>query len=346
MTSAKQVTLVAVQDAPVAFDLPSSIDKLRILTREAVQKVRQEGDGQVERPIVVVFPEAFLSCYPRGYDFGAKIGARTPEGRSWFRRYHQSSVPVRNTDGPEMRAIRQVASENQVTLVVGVIERCDEPVSGMHPAEYGSGNPGGEATLYCTALTISPEGKLLASHRKLMPTGTERLVWGQGDGAGLRVSDTPAGKVGVAICWENYMPLLRYALYAKGMTILCSPTADGRDTWLPSMQHIAQEGRCFVISCNQFNRRRDFPDDYPALYDLKSDDIVTRGGSVIVGPLGEILAGPLFDAKGILYAHVDTTQIVESRMDFDPCGHYARPDVFSLQFDDSSKLASQNLPHN
>jgi nitrilase len=174
-----------------------------------------------------------------------------------------------------------------------------------------------------------------------MPTGTERLVWGQGDGAGIRVADTPCGKVGAAICWENYMPMMRMALYAKGVEVYAAPTADTRETWQPTMQHIAQEGRCFVISACQFNVRSDFPEEYPGFdADLKGDEIVTRGGSVIVGPLGTVLAGPLWDQSGILVAHVDLDSLVEAKMDFDPCGHYSRPDVFTLTIDEGSKQAA------
>lgn len=226
--------------------------------------------------------------------------------------------------------------ENRITLVVGVIERCDRPETGKKRHEYGSSVAGGTGSIYCTALTISETGEVLASHRKLMPTGTERLVWGQGDGEGVRIATTRAGAVGAVICWENYMPLLRTAMYERGVEIYCAPTADSRTTWTSSMQHIAMEGRCYVISCNQFNTRSDYPEDYPALNDLKPDDIVTRGGSVIVGPLGEILAGPLFDEAGILVARVKKNELVEAKMDFDVTGHYARNDVLRLQFNDKS----------
>ena len=192
-----------------------------------------------------------------------------------------------------------------------------------------------------TSLTISPAGDLLAAHRKLMPTGSERLVWGQGDGAGIRVVDTPAGKVGSVICWENYMPLLRMAMYAKGVEVYAAPTADTRDAWTATMRHIGLEGRCFVVGCCQFNVRSDFPSDYPGLSDAGSgDEIVTRGGSVIVGPLGDVLAGPLWDQRGFLVAVVDRNALLEARMDFDPCGHYSRPDVFGLSVDARSKPAS------
>ncbi|PWN48067.1 carbon-nitrogen hydrolase [Violaceomyces palustris] len=346
-TVEEPILLALVQDSPVSFNLEASIQKLKVLTRDAAEKASKQAESTYGKemaenaPIVVVFPEAFLCAYPRGYDFGAKIGSRTPEGRAWFQRYHASSVPVCDVEGPEMTAIRSAASENGVTLVVGVIERCDKPESGPRRGAYGSENAGGPGTLYCTCLTISPQGELLSSHRKLMPTGSERLVWGQGDGAGIRVVDTPAGKVGSVICWENYMPLHRMAVYAKGVEVYCAPTADTRDTWTSSMRHIGAEGRCFVISCCQFNVRSDFPDDYPGYPGLAGDEIVTRGGSMIVGPLGEILAGPLFDQRGILTATVKRSSLIEAKMDFDPSGHYARPDVLRLVVDGESKEAAR-----
>lgn len=196
-----ELILCGVQDTPVAFNLAASLEKFARLADEAAAKARAEASSP-STPVVVVFPEAFLSAYPRGMDFGAKVGARTQEGREWFVKYHASSIPVSDTEGPEMRVIRNAAKRNKITLVVGVIERCDGPITGKKMGEYGSDIKGGSGTLYCTALTISEEGEVLASHRKLMPTGTERLVWGQGDGQGIRVVPTPAGNIGAVICWE------------------------------------------------------------------------------------------------------------------------------------------------
>src|SRR5690606_17936345 len=167
-------------------------------------------------------------------------------------------------------------------------------------------------------------------HRKLMPTAMERLVWGYGDGSTLPVFDTPLGKLDAVICWENYTPLLRTAMYAKGIEIWCAPTADGRKTWLPSMQMVALEGRCFVLSCNQFTRRRDFPADYDAIQGDDPDTVISEGGSCIVDPLGEVLAGPAWDGECILTAEIDRGQIARGKYDFDVTGHYARPDVFRL----------------
>jgi nitrilase len=204
-------------------------------------------------------------------------------------------------------------------MVVGVVER-----------------DGG--TLYCTALFLSPDG-LLGKHRKVMPTGAERSVWGFGDGSTLPVIDTPLGRIGAVICWENYMPLLRMAMYAKGVQLWCAPTADGRETWLPTMRHIALEGRCFVLSCNQFTRRRDFPPDLPNDLAGGPDDVVSTGGSCIVGPLGQVLAGPAWDGEEILYADIELDEITRAKFDFDVTGHYARPDIFRLVVDEEPKPA-------
>lgn len=267
----KPTVLVAVQDTPQAFDLPTSIAKLATLTASAAARARDDavakwGAETASRAnILVVFPEAFLSAYPRGLDFGAVVGSRTDAGRAWFRRYHESSVPVGDVEGPEMSAIRKAARDNGVTLVVGVIERCDCPASGPPRSTWGAAEKGGSGTLYCCALTISPTGVLLSAHRKLAPTGSERLVWGQGSRGDIRAADTPVGRVGAAICWENYVPLFRHALYEEGVEVWAAPTADAREVWQGTMGHVALEGRCFVVSCNQFNRRRDYPEDYPSL---------------------------------------------------------------------------------
>jgi nitrilase len=257
---------------------------------------------------LVVFPEAFISAYPKGLDFGARLGSRTPEGRNDFRRYFESAIEV---PSPATETLAAAARANQVYMVIGVIER-----------------DGG--TLYCTALFFSREGRLMGKHRKLMPTAMERLVWGYGDGSTLPVFETPLGKIGTVICWENYMPLLRMAMYSKGVQLYCAPTADDRDTWVPSMQHIALEGRCFVLTACQFIKRGDFPPDYAAIQGNDPNTVMMRGGSCIVGPLGKILAGPNFDGECILTAEVDLGDVVRGKYDFDVVGHYARPDVFRL----------------
>lgn len=300
-----------VQAAPVAFDLQATFEKVREFSADAARQGAK----------LVLFPEAFISAYPRGASFGATIGARTAEGRDLFRRYHASSIDV---PGPAVEMLAAIAKQNRLHLVIGVIER-----------------DGG--TLYCTVLTFAPDGKFLGTHRKLMPTGSERLVWGFGDGSTLPVYDTEIGKLGSVICWENYMPMMRAAMYAQRIQIYCAPTADGRPTWLPSMQHIALEGRCFVLSSNQFCRRADYPQDYPSDLPAEPEAIVSRGGSCIVDPFGNVLAGPLWDKEGVITAEIDVAQISRALFDFDPVGHYSRPDVFSLNVDKREKRAVNSV---
>lgn len=293
------VKAAVVQAASVGFDQKRSLEKAAELTADAA---RQNAE-------LVVFPEAFLSGYPKGLDFGARVGMRSTKGRDDFRRYFDSAVDV---PGPTVDQLGKIARLNKVHLVMGIIER-----------------DGG--TLYCTVLFFDPNGILLGKHRKLMPTAMERLIWGFGDGSTLPVFDTPLGKLGAVICWENYMPLLRMAMYKKGIQLYCAPTADSRDTWASSMQHVALEGRCFVLSCNQFSRRSDFPTDYDAIQGDNPDTVLSRGGSVIINPLGEVLAGPDFSGECILSAELDMNDITRGKFDFDVSGHYARPDIFHLR---------------
>ena len=192
-------------------------------------------------------------------------------------------------------------------------------------------------TLYCTVLFFAPNGRYLGKHRKLMPTTAERLVWGFGDGSTLPVFDTPLGRLGAVICWENYMPLLRMAMYAKGIQLYCAPTADGRDTWIATMRHIALEGRCFVLSCNQFARRSDYPADYATPFGDDPGTVLARGGSCIVDPLGQFLAGPAFTDACILTADLDMGAIARGKYDFDVVGHYAWPDVFRLHVNEQPR---------
>jgi nitrilase len=287
-----------VQNAPVVFDAAKTLDKIHQLSGEAASAGAR----------LVVFPEAFVSAYPKGLDFGARVGMRSSEGRDVFKRYFDSAIPV---PGPGTDQLGRTAKAHAIYLVVGVIER-----------EIG--------TLYCTALFFAPDGTLLGKHRKLMPTAMERIIWGFGDGSTLPVFDTAIGKLGAVICWENYMPLLRMSMYAKGIELYCAPTADDRDTWLSTMQHVALEGRCFVLSACQHLRRADCPADYAPIQGNEPDTVLMRGGSVIVGPLGQVLAGPLFNQNGVLLAEIDLGEVARSKYDLDVVGHYARPDIFRL----------------
>jgi nitrilase len=262
---------------------------------------------------LVVMPEALLGGYPKGEIFGTRLGYRLAEGREAFAQYYANAVDV---PGAETNALAELSRRTNASLVIGVIERAG-------------------STLFCTALFFDPQNGLVAKHRKLMPTGTERLIWGQGDGSTLPVVDMPVGRVGAAICWENHMPLLRTAMYAKNVQIWCAPTVDERDVWQASMRHIAHEGRCFVISACQIQPTpRALGVEVPG---WDNDRLLIRGGSVIVGPLGEILAGPLVGESGLVVASVDTDELVRARYDFDVVGHYARPDIFSLHVDERAK---------
>ena len=292
------VRAAVVQDSPIVFDREATIEKVHALVSQAAR----QGAS------LVVMPEAFVSAYPTGLDFGARIGLRQPKGRDDFRRYYESALEV---PGLACDALGRAAREAGVVLVIGVIER-----------------DGG--TLYCTVLFFSPDGKLMGKHRKLMPTAMERLVWGFGDGSTLPVFDTPLGKIGAVICWENYMPMLRMHMYAQGIQLYCAPTADHRDTWLPSMRHVALEGRCFVLSCCQYLTRADCPEDYAAIQGNDPATILMSGGSCVIGPLGQILAGPNFEGPCILTADLDLDEIPRSKYDLDVVGHYARPDIFRL----------------
>jgi nitrilase len=262
---------------------------------------------------LVVMPEALLGGYPKGEIFGTRLGYRLPEGREAFARYYNNAIDL---PGEETQALAELSTRCGASLVIGVIERA-------------------RSTLYCTALFFGPGNGLVAKHRKLMPTGTERLIWGQGDGSTLPAVETSAGVAGTAICWENHMPLLRMAMYAKGVQIWCAPTVDERDIWQCSMRHIAHEGRCFVVSACQVQPS-------PAVLSIDvpgwdKDRPLIKGGSLIAGPLGDVLAGPLYGETGLVVAEIDTEELTRARYDFDVVGHYSRPDVFSLSVDERQK---------
>ena len=195
------------------------------------------------------------------------------------------------------------------------------------------------STLFCTALTFRPSAGSAEIHRKLMPTASERLIWGFGDGSTMRVVPTPAGRVGCAICWENYMPAYRLHLYSQGVELWCAPTVDDREMFRTSMRHIAYEGRCFVLSACQYLTRRNCPEDYHPIQGDEPDTVLIAGGSMIVSPFGDVLAGPLADGEGLLVAEIDLGEIPKGKFDLDVTGHYSRPDVFSLQVDTSPRAA-------
>ncbi|TDL53831.1 carbon-nitrogen hydrolase family protein [Paenibacillus dendritiformis] len=306
----RYIKVAAIQSAPILFDKPSAMDKIAQMTREAA------GQGAA----LIVFPEVFVPGYPRGLSFGTRVGSRNADGRRDWERYWASAIDI---PGAETETWGELAKELGVYLVIGVVER---------DREYSTG------TLYNSIVYIGPDGRLLGTHRKLVPTGSERLLWGQGDGSTLTVIDTPFGRIGGLICWENYMPLARMAMYAQGIDIYLAPTADARDTWQATIRHIACEGRCFVIACNQFATKASYPVDVACYEDIKGDpDMLCRGGSAIVGPLGEYVVEPLYNEEGILIATLDLSEVAQSRFDFDVTGHYSRPDVFQLIVNDKKQ---------
>ncbi|MFO1217169.1 MAG: carbon-nitrogen hydrolase family protein [Burkholderiaceae bacterium] len=307
MSTQNKVRVAVVQAGAVPFDTQACVDKaVALIGRAAAQGAK-----------VIVFPEAFIVGYPKGMSYGLVIGARDPVGREEFRVYLEAAIEV---PGPETQRLGEAAAAHGAYVVMGVIER-----------------EGG--TCYCTALFFGPDGQLLGKHRKLMPTALERMIWGFGDGSTLTAVDSPYGRIGSVICWENYMPMLRMAMYAKNVALYCAPTADDRDTWLPSMQHVALEGRCFVLTACQVLRKGDFPAHVRVSLGDSADALLMRGGSAIVSPLGKVLAGPVFGEETILAAELDLAEIGRGKFDFDVVGHYSRPDVFQLLVNEAPMAA-------
>lgn len=270
---------------------------------------------------LAVFPEAFLGGYPKGASFGTPVGMRKPQGRLDYQAYYEAAIDL---DGEQIAVVAEAAAAADMLVVMGVIERA-------------------RGTLYCTAVFIDGKRGLVAKHRKLMPTGAERLIWGFGDGSTLPVLDTALGRVGAVICWENYMPMLRMAMYDQGITLYCAPTADDRDGWAATMRHIALEGRCYVLSACQHITRAAYPQDYDCALGNDPNTVLMRGGSMIVAPLGEVLAGPHYAGETILYANIDPAEVVRGKYDFDVVGHYARPDIFKLSVDVSPQPAVMRI---
>jgi nitrilase len=290
----ESVTVACAQVEPVLFDRDATIGRVAEVAPEAARKGAR----------LVLFPEAFVPAYPsnRWVRFLAGGGDAKPV----FARLARESVEV---PGPDSERLGGIAGEHGLWLAVGVNERS-----------------GG--TIYNTLLVYGPDGDLALHHRKLMPTNHERLVWGLGDGTGLGAVSTEIGSVGGLICWENMMPLARFALYESGVEIYLAPTAEDSEQWHDSIRHIARESRAFVLSCCVFQRASSYPDDVPL---ADGDELIGRGGSAILGPDGSYLAGPLWDEEGILYAELDPELLYEERQRFDPAGHYHRPDVLRLK---------------
>jgi nitrilase len=296
------VKVACVQAEPVILDRDATIEKLARLAGEAA------GEGAS----LLVFPEAFIPVYPSSAWAKALAGWGDDRAKEAFARMAEQSVTI---PGEAVDRIGDAAREHGVWIVTGVTE--------VDPVRPG--------TLYNTLLYHAPDGELALRHRKLVPTNHERLVWGQGDGGGLRAIQTELGRIGGLICWENYMPLARFALYESGVEIYIAPTADDGDAWQSTLVHIARESRAFVVAPSHFQRASAYPDDFPLSEQLEGLDVIGRGGSAILAPDGSYLAGPLYDEEGVLYAELDPSVLRAERQRFDPAGHYHRPDVLRLK---------------
>ena len=291
-----------VQAAPVFFDKLKTLQKIGQLVRAAAK----------EKAKLILFPEVLIPGYPRGLIFGTTVGGRTPEGRDLFLQYWENAIEV---PGKETAQLAAWAKEAKAFVVIGVTER--DSISD---------------TLYCSLLYFSPEGRLIHRHRKIKPTAAERIIWGEGDGTDLQVLDSPLGKIGGLICWENYMPLARTTLYQQGIEVYLAPTADCRDSWQATLTHIACEGRCFVLGCNQYLTKAHYPAVLRKKLQPNHPSLPSTGGSVILSPFGKVLAGPSYGKEEILMAEIDHREIIRAKMDFDVIGHYARPDIFQLEW--------------
>lgn len=301
-------SIAAVQAAPLLFDLAETLSRFE----HWLSAAKTAGAD------LVVFPETFLGGYPKGVDFGARIGSRNAEGRELFRLYYENAFA---RDGEAFGKVRAMVKEAGINVVVGLVEQVGD-------------------TLHCSAATLDRAGEIVGWRRKLQPTAMERIIWGMGDGATLNVADTDIGRVSVCICWENYMTLLRAHMFQQRTQIYTAPTVDDRPVWVPSMQMIALEGRCFVASACQYMTRGDVADgvDYHALQGDTSETVLINGGSVIVSPMGEIIAAPVYGESRLVIADIDMDDIPRGKFDMDSAGHYARPDIFTLQTDTSSRL--------
>lgn len=295
--------IAIVQEAPILLDRGKTI----AMATAFVYRAATEGAR------LVIFSEAFISGYP-AWIWRLRPGGDWEINEVLHARLLDSSVDI---DSDELSPLCQAAKENRVAIVCGLNERDGES---------------SRATLYNTVVVIGEDGSLLNRHRKLMPTNPERMVWGFGDGSGLNVVDTPVGKVGTLVCWENYMPLARYALYSQGVEIYVAPTYDCGDGWLGTMQHIAREGRCWIASSGVALTRDDIPSDFPDKTRLYPDTEywINAGDSAVIAPGGEIVSGPMRNEKGLLYASIDSERAVKAKRALDVAGHYARPDVFTL----------------
>jgi len=291
----EQVRVACAQVEPLVFDRDATLDKLESVAADVAAKGAK----------LVLFPETFVPVYPSSR-WAHALAVSGKGGKELWARLARASVTVPSAETDRIGAI---AKQHALVVAVGVNEL-----------------DGG--TLYNTLLVFTPDGELALRHRKLMPTNHERMVWGLGDGSGLETIDTGLGRVGGLICWENFMPLARAALYESGLDIYLAPTADDSESWQESVRHIAREARAFVLSCCVYQRASSYPDDVPI---AEGPDLLGRGGSAVVGPDGEYLAGPLWDEERILFADLDPDLLFAERQRFDAAGHYSRPDVLHLE---------------
>jgi len=293
----EDVKVAVIQTAPVLFNKQATLEKALGLIKQVAEQGAQ----------LVVFPEAFIPAYPRGLGFGTIVGERLPEGREMWARYFSQSVEV---PGPETYELSQIAKKYQLYLGMGISESDQR------------------GTLYCTYLIFNSDGRLISHHRKIKPTGFERVIWGEGDGSSIKVHQTEIGRIGTLICWENYMPLARMRLFEQGVQIYLAPTADNRDAWQCTLRHIACEGRCFVIGCNQHVTKSMYPKDILSSGELeKWPEEICPGGSAIVSPMGEYVVKPVWGER-VIFADLDLAEIIHGKFDLDISGHYSRKDIF------------------
>ena len=293
--------IAVVQCAPVMFDKTACTDKVITLTREAAANGAE----------LIVFPELIIPGYPYGMTFGFTVGSRNASGRLDWKMYYDNSILV---PGEETERMHAAAMEAGAYVSVGVSER--DAVSG---------------TLYNTNLLFSPDGEMTV-HRKLKPTGSERVVWGDADKHYFPVTDSPWGPIGALICWESYMPLARVALYDKGVTLYISPNTNDNEEWQNTIRHIAIEGHCYFINCDMYFTREMYPKDLHCPEEIAAlNETVCRGGSCVIDPYGHAVTETVWDKEGIIYADLDMQKVPASRMEFDACGHYSRPDILELR---------------
>ena len=298
----KQLQLIPAQGEaePIMFDKDACLKKAVALIEECVRNKSE----------LIVFPELFIPGYPFGMNFGFSTGRRTEGGREDWKRYYDNSVFA---DGAEIQVLKDLAKKYRVYLSMGYSER--DKVNG---------------TLYNSNIMISPDGTAL-NHRKLKPTGSERVIWGDANQDYFPIMDTPWGTMGNLICWESYMPLARVALYEKGISIYISPNTNDNEEWQNTIRHIAIEGHCYFINCDMIIRKTSYPNDlneYPAISRLP--DLVCRGGSCVIDPFGHLASACIWDEEGIIYATLDMQKVPSSKMEHDVCGHYARPDMLKI----------------